>query len=290
MRTERPVVSIVIPSFNHAAYIGEAVKSALSQKGVMVELIVVDDGSSDGSPKLVDKLLERYGDSNCELLVQENKGAHAAINRGVERAHGEFIHILNSDDRLHPDRCARLILSLGDKGQLAISNVSIINAEGRIAHSGHPMRSWYRTAMKLFLAEPSIGFALLTVNFAVTTSNFLFRRSLLEKTGYFTHEKLCHDWRFLLRALRFTEPVHVSEALLDYRFHSSNTAPKLTAFQRVEGEIALREYLTAVCCDAPDNHLAPSPFWWPGFFDIFVHTRRSWFANQYISDFLPSLP
>mgnify|MGYP001826578374 FL=1 len=57
MKIEQPVVSIVIPSFNHEAYVGEAIKSALAQKGVMVELIVIDDGSSDDSPKLVDNLL-----------------------------------------------------------------------------------------------------------------------------------------------------------------------------------------------------------------------------------------
>jgi glycosyltransferase involved in cell wall biosynthesis len=290
MKDEKPVVSIVIPSFNHEAYVGEAINSALAQKNVTVELIVIDDGSSDDSPKLIAKLLERHGGSNCELLVQKNKGAHAAINRGIGRTHGEFIHILNSDDRLHPDRCARLILSLGDKGQLAISNVSIINSEGRTAPSGHPMRSWYRTAMNLFLTEPSIGFGLLSVNFAVTTSNFLFRRSLLDKTGDFTSEKLCHDWRFLLRALRFTEPVHVPEPLIDYRFHGGNTAPRLVSYQRTEGETALREYLASVCQEAPNNRLAPCPFWWPGFFDVFARTRRSWFANQFISDFLPSLP
>ncbi|MBE2213777.1 MAG: glycosyltransferase [Opitutaceae bacterium] len=283
-------MSIVIPSFNHARYVGEAVESALAQVGVTVELIVVDDGSHDGSPRIVTQVFDRRGCSGCELIVQDNQGAHAAINRGLERARGEFLHILNSDDRLHPGRCSRLIAALGQHGQLAISDVRVIDAEGRVAPTGHPMSAWYQAAMRVFLAQPSIGFGLLAINSAVTTSNFLFRRDLLDKTGGFTPEKLCHDWRFLLRALRFTEPVRVPEPLLDYRFHGGNTAPRVMTLRRSEGETALREYLSAVCSDAPVNRLAPSPFWWPGYFDVFVRSRRSWFANQFISEFLPPLP
>jgi glycosyltransferase involved in cell wall biosynthesis len=290
MTVQPPRVSIVVPSYNHARFVGEALESAWAQTGVEVELIVVDDGSRDGSPRMIADLLERADRRHCELIVQENRGAHAAINRGLERARGEYLHILNSDDRLHPGRCARLIAALESGAELAMSDVRVIDGEGRPPPAGHPMSAWYQSAMRSFLAQPTIGFGLLTINAAVTTSNFLFRRSLLEKTGGFTAEKLCHDWRFLLRALRFTEPVRVPEPLLDYRFHGGNTAPRVMALRRSEGETALREYLAAVCQEAPANHLAPSPQWWPGFFDVFVRSRRSWFAGEPIADFLPPLP
>lgn len=287
---KRAFVSVVIPSYNHAAYVAEAIASVAAQENADIELIVVDDGSSDGSPGVVEKTIGACGPARAELIVQANGGAHAAINRGLAQARGDFVQILNSDDRLHPRRVATLVAALErDRGELAFSECSILDERGKKAAAGHPMTIWYRTAWRAMLAETTLGFGLLKINAAVTTSNFLFRRSLVDRIGGFTPERLCHDWRFMLRALLIAEPVLVHEELIDYRFHGSNTAPRVMASRRAEGETSLREYLAAAIGAPPANRKAPSPFWWPGFFPFFLETRRCWFANEPLSAFAPRL-
>src|SRR5687767_10352197 len=96
MRAKAPLVSIVIPSYNHARYLERAIESALAQDYPHVELIVIDDGSTDGSAAL----LERYR-SRCRVEVQENRGQAATMNRGWRMSRGEVLAYLSADDALH---------------------------------------------------------------------------------------------------------------------------------------------------------------------------------------------
>lgn len=96
-------ISVVIPTFNRAETIGEALESVLSQSSPADEVIVVDDGSSDGTAEV----LARYGD-RIELLRQKNAGVSAARNAGVASAKGEWVAFLDSDDIWTPERLAVL--------------------------------------------------------------------------------------------------------------------------------------------------------------------------------------
>lgn len=290
MKTDDTLVSIVIPSYNHASFIGEAIASVAAQEDVPLELIVVDDGSRDGSPEVIERALAKFARGRCELVVQPNRGAHEAINRGMALARGGYVQILNSDDRFRPQRL-KLLLSAIEKtdASLAFSDLRVIDDRGDVLPPLHPKVVWYRNARETMLAEPSIGFGLLRINAAVTTSNFLFRRELLRRVEGFTAERLCHDWRFLLRTLPFAEPLHVAEPLLDYRLHGTNTVNRVLDLGRVEGEPALREYFLAVAERPPENRHAPCAYWWPGFFPVFAATRAPWFAAEPMARFLPGL-
>lgn len=92
-----PLVSIIIPTFNRKHFIADAIDSCLAQTYENCEIIVVDDGSSDGT---ADFLGERYGDQ-IELVTQVNRGPGIARNRGIAAARGEFVHFLDADDQLH---------------------------------------------------------------------------------------------------------------------------------------------------------------------------------------------
>ena len=93
----RPLVSIVTPSYNQAAYLEETIRSVLEQDYEPVEYVLVDDGSTDGSVEIA----ERYAD-RLTLIRQENSGQPAAINRGFAETRGELMGYLNSDDTLLP--------------------------------------------------------------------------------------------------------------------------------------------------------------------------------------------
>ena len=106
------LVSVVMPSYNHAAYCVEAAQSVLGQSHRRLELIVVDDGSRDD---LVERLAA-LDDPRLHLVTQENRGAHAAINRGLDLAQGDYLAIINSDDRFDPRRIETCLRAMDAEG------------------------------------------------------------------------------------------------------------------------------------------------------------------------------
>lgn len=97
MSADPPLVSVVIPSYNYGQYVCEAVESALAQTYPAVEVLVVDDGSTDDTRAR----LAPYGD-RIRYIFQTNQGLSAARNTGIRQARGRFVALLDSDDRFHP--------------------------------------------------------------------------------------------------------------------------------------------------------------------------------------------
>ena len=94
----RPVVSAVIPLYNKAPYIGRAIQSVLAQTEQEFEVIVVDDGSTDGGAAIV----EHFADPRIRLITQENRGASAARNRGIRESWADLVAFLDADDEWYP--------------------------------------------------------------------------------------------------------------------------------------------------------------------------------------------
>ncbi len=92
------LISIIMPVYNNETYFPMAVESILVQDYPDFELIIIDDGSTDGTPAAADEMAER--DGRIRVIHQENQWIYASFNRGIEEAKGEYIYILNSDDRL----------------------------------------------------------------------------------------------------------------------------------------------------------------------------------------------
>lgn len=221
----KPLVSVVIPSYNHARFIGEAVKSALGQTVKDLEVVVVDDGSSDETLQV----LSRIKDDRLKIFSQENKGAHEALNRGIALSSGEFISILNSDDVYASNRIERLLAVVMEQPELGVvgTYIEVIDAEGNhlgIKRAYHSLEPWLlEHPERSFRATSDLRAALLTENYFATTSNFFARRAIFERVGGFFPLRYAHDWDFLLRASRLYPLGMVEAPLLRYRVHSSNT-------------------------------------------------------------------
>lgn len=104
MTPDKSLVSVIIPVFNREAFLAEAVESALGQAGASLEVIVVDDGSTDGTARVAAQFADRI-----RYVFQENAGPPAARNRGVSLAGGEFLAFLDSDDLWPPGRTGILV-------------------------------------------------------------------------------------------------------------------------------------------------------------------------------------
>lgn len=141
--TRQPLVSFIIASFNYACYLGRAIDSALAQTYPLVEVIVVDDGSSDDSPAVI----RSYGDRIVPIL-KDNGGQASALNAGLAVCRGEIVHFLDADDVLRPDIVEQVVAAVAAHPDAALVQyrVAVIDAEGRptgalIPPASAPLRS-----------------------------------------------------------------------------------------------------------------------------------------------------
>ena len=131
-----PSISVVIPLFNKAAYVAEAIASVLGQRWPALEVVVVDDGSTDDGAERVRAL----GDARVRLVRQPNSGVSAARNHGITLACGDLVAFLDADDRHHPDylaTVAALVASHPDAGVFCTA-YSRVDASGRRTDITHP--------------------------------------------------------------------------------------------------------------------------------------------------------
>lgn len=220
-------LSVVIPSFNHEAFVGPAIESALADGRADLEVIVVDDGSTDGSRE---RLSAYEADPRVRLHHQENRGAHAALNRGCELARGRLIFILNSDDVFDPRRLEVLTGRLDNNPDavLAASWIEIIDGENArlgVKQAWKTLPPWPAATTGPFLSaggDPRL--ALLETNWLSTTSNMAFPAALIHRHKLsFAPLRYTHDWDFALSACHLGAIELVEEPLLRYRVHGANT-------------------------------------------------------------------
>lgn len=220
-----PLVSIIIPSYNHDKYIKEAVESVLNQTYENIELIVIDDGSSDHSLKY----LESVKDLRYKLVKQANQGAHNAINNGLKMARGEFLAILNSDDVYHPDRVRQAVYEMlkDHKIEFVASWIECVDNSGKslgVKRGWDNMHPWTLKESDLANYIPNEFMVnLIKSNFISTTSNMIFRRAVYDETGGMQNLRFVHDWDFALRVAKKHTCRLLKKPLLQYRLHDANT-------------------------------------------------------------------
>ena len=103
---DKPIVSIIIPCYNHGKYIDEAVDSVLKQTFQTFEIIIINDGSND---EFTNKKLENYSRPNTQVITTANQGLSLARNTGIKMAQGKYILPLDADDKIHPEYLSKAI-------------------------------------------------------------------------------------------------------------------------------------------------------------------------------------
>jgi glycosyltransferase involved in cell wall biosynthesis len=214
-------IAVIIPCYNHARYIGEALESVLSQTRPPDRIIVIDDGSKDDSMKVMEPFVTR----GVELRGRENRGAHETINELIREAATDcgWVSILNSDDRYLPRRMQQcMAVAEANPGKSVISTrLEVIDADGQRMKEDEPRARW-------FYGVQSIGEGLTPAewlgrgNFIATTSN-VFARAEYLLANPFRPYRFNHDYFFLAGAAWRDEIALNDEVLMQYRVHGSNT-------------------------------------------------------------------
>ncbi len=216
-------VAIVIPCYNHARYVGEALESVLAQTRKVDRILVIDDGSKDDSVAV----LRRFESRGVEVGARENRGAHNTINELIERASTDcdFIGILNSDDRYLPDRvhlCLEAARKHPEKSVFS-TRLQVIDGEGRLMPEEAARSRWFHGAWVPGTRDGAeIPEWLGQANFIATTTN-IFARTPYLKANAMRDYRFIHDYFFLSTAA-LRDQIHVlPHVLLEYRVHGSNT-------------------------------------------------------------------
>lgn len=233
MKSSLPTVSVIIPSFNHAKYIRECVESVLSQSYPNIEIVVVDDGSTDESVEI----LKGYG-NRIRLIRQSRSRQARARNIGMKESSGEWIAFLDSDDRYLPGRIESAVKAvlIDPEIDLIWSDFRIINADGWVVKEIRWKRSQSDFRLELISKNP-------ICNAGVTVR----RKSLLELNGFDERIPRACDglawYRLAARGKKFT---HLPIILLDYRIHENNDARAFMPMTRDRDlalMIAVKDYL-----------------------------------------------
>lgn len=188
-----PKVSVIIPAYNRAHCIQRAIQSVQSQTYKDLEIIVIDDGSTDNTGEIVKSIPD---DRIRYICCETNRGAGAARNEGMKTAKGSYIAFLDSDDEWLPEKLARQVESMDSKP----SEIGICFCGAHIIKNGNthnsvayvPDRRWEHAAFKKFVMG----------HIMFLTPTILFRRLCLEKSGLMVPEmRRNQDGEFLLRLL-----------------------------------------------------------------------------------------
>jgi glycosyltransferase involved in cell wall biosynthesis len=259
-----PLISVIVPTYNQQKYIRQCLESIAHQDYPNFEIIVVDDGSTDRTSSIVEKVFSAFK-VPAKLFRQNNQGAHAAINRGIKLANGEYIAILNSDDIFYSTRLSEMYEALvKENRRFAFSKVRHIDEAGNT----HPFQDQYLKNLEFATQFPTLNFEFLRTNIAVSTGNFLFQRALYEEIGDFRSFVTCHDWDYILRVLIREEPLFVDKILLDYRIHSEGTLQH--NLDKVDKEV--EQIMLTYFEHLPEatNELAPGPRQWGVYWNYFA--------------------
>lgn len=258
-----PLVSVVMPVYNHENYVVEAIRSVFEQSLRPIELIMIDDGSTDDSVKRIETYLAENPAPegvSVHFNTRNNQGAHHTINEGLAASKGEYIAILNSDDRYMSERLAKCVATAKEhRARMVFTYVDPIDDDGNPLSHDHRWRSWYADVkMEELDVAPSISSLLLRYNITISTGNFVFHRSLLEDVGYFEDFRYAHDVDYALRVCLLEEPVILREKLYCYRVHTANTIAESN--ERITKEYAeiVRRYLKKALTGEAKNPFAPN--------------------------------
>jgi glycosyltransferase involved in cell wall biosynthesis len=211
--------AVIIPLYNHEAYIGAALESVFAQSRPVDRVVIVDDGSTDGSLERV----RGFQDPRITLLSQPNAGAHNTLNRAIaEAADCQWVAVLNSDDFFHPERIKKCVgfLEAHPGVEVVCSALKLVDPDGSPLEESAPKARW---ASRVWAARcPDLPEWLGIANFAKTSSNFVGRQSYFAAHP-FRNYRFVHDYFFALQCALHGQLAVIDEELLFYRTHPTNT-------------------------------------------------------------------
>lgn len=226
-------ISVIVPVYNAAPYLEACLESVLSQTYRDTEIVLVDDGSTDGSAEICDRYADR--DARVRTVHKENGGASSARNVGLREAVGAYLYFLDSDDRIVPELLEKLYRSAVEhRSELVFFDAYAVDEEtGAVSETNYSHRETY---------SPDTGKALMrkmvaNKDFHMGVWQLFYKRSFFERTGLtFVEGIVYEDFLFTCQAYCLAEKVSYVPEFLYYRLYHANSV--MTAKKTVKNYIS----------------------------------------------------
>lgn len=219
-RPGEPLVSVVVPSYNHAKYIADTIKSIIDQDYENIELIVIDDGSQDASAKVIQEMVSACEKRffRFEFRSRKNKGLCATLNEGIKWCQGKYYSAIASDDLMLPNKTSKQVQYLERNSNCiaVFGGLKMIDSDGRSFRS-RPSKPGSYEFSDIFLVKHS---------FATPTQ--MIRLNALKNTGLYPEGLYIEDWYMWLKLSHGGARMDdLGEVLVAYRRHEGNMSSQL---------------------------------------------------------------
>lgn len=239
MSIEQPLVSVVLPTYNRARFIGQAITSALNQTYQNIELIVVDDGSTDDT----DRVIATFDDERLRYIkLPKNVGRSAARNQGLDVVRGEFVAFLDSDDYFLPFKTELQVEFFETNPDVHM----VYTASGCVVSDDEPIKYFYRAPVSGHLYNEIAFFKPLTI----TLPTVMLRPEVLTKVGGFDEKmERFEDTDFWRRISKYFKIGAIDEVTCHIRSHEGN---HISSFEPATFERAIEYYLQKILSEDRD--------------------------------------
>jgi len=226
-----PFFSILLPAFNARAHIGRTLRDLLGQTFGDFEILVVDDGSSDGT----DGIVRGYSDARIRLIrLDSNQGLVGALNAGLAEARGLWVARQDADDRCHPDRLAR-------QRELTLQSPEAVLFYSWATLIDH--RGWWRGTLRPPLRDGDLRWDLCFRNAIPHTSAVFPTKIVRDQLGGYSGDNVTADFDLWSRLLRVGSAVGEARCLVSYRNHPGSIMGRENAAVKKKSTEGLREIL-----------------------------------------------
>jgi glycosyltransferase involved in cell wall biosynthesis len=213
VQDNNPLVSVIVPSYNHALYIENCIKSIVNQSYKNIQLIVIDDGSKDNSVDILTRLSQDY---NFTFVSQKNIGLSATLNKGIKDfAKGKYLTIVASDDWWLPNKIETQVKFLSEHTQykMCYGKANVVDENGVIKYTYGNAPKTTDFFKELINATEGSFIPVLTV---------MYDRDIHHEVGYYDEQSYIEDWDMHLR-IAYKYPIgFINESLACYRYHGNN--------------------------------------------------------------------
>lgn len=214
------LVSVIIPSYNSAHFLKESIDSVLNQTYKNIEIVVVNDGSTDNTEEVISQFLGRI-----KYIKKENGGVSSARNLGFEKSNGDYLCFLDADDWFFPKNIENKVKELNLNSKLGLVHGNVVVTDENLNSNGTILKGQYGNVIPhlLKLVPPAIP----------CPSNVLIRREAIKYDSIFD-ERLCTsaDYDLWLRIAQKWKVGYVNEESIKYRQHGANMFSNLKLFQK----------------------------------------------------------
>lgn len=205
-----PLVSVIIPTYNGSRFIKETVQSVIDQTYPNIEIIIVDDGSTDITPDI----LKSIKDTRITYIRQENTGVAKARNHGIDISKGDYIAFLDHDDVWLPHKLERQLLLFKKNPKVAM-----VYADTFIMDENNSIINTYSHKIKFYRG---MIFKELFSSCFITILTVVIKKSVFLEVGPFLPFKICEDYDLLLKCAAKYPIDYIDEPLAKYRVHGAN--------------------------------------------------------------------